>query len=261
VLAIDVGELYLLDDAFGNNVATRGWGGAINAYNVNTLGIGESYFVNNLAMGSNATGGGVLVQAVLRFEVWDSGFNNNVVGNDSLGGGAISILSGNAINITGCNFSDNVAQLSWTGDGGGALFVGDVFNSFVARDCEFHNNSALGESFQYRSQFLERQLCQQHSKQRSRWCSVYRDAHPAGQPGSRDRGVSQLDLSEQRQSLRRCHLQGQCGRVRALYGWSALHLQRPACDEGPVFVGRERCRILASRVLSFTNPHGSISSV
>ena len=40
VLAIDVGELYLLGDVFDNNVATLGWGGALNAYNVNTLGIG-----------------------------------------------------------------------------------------------------------------------------------------------------------------------------------------------------------------------------
>jgi len=34
------GELYFLDDMFDNNVATLGWGGALNAYNVNTLGIG-----------------------------------------------------------------------------------------------------------------------------------------------------------------------------------------------------------------------------
>ena len=95
-------------------------------------------------MGSNTTGGSVLVQAVLKFEVWDSGFiNNSVVGNNSLGGGAISILSGDVINIRGCKFSDNVAQLSWTGAGGGALLVGDV-NIFAAEGCRFENNSAYG---------------------------------------------------------------------------------------------------------------------
>ena len=61
VLAIDVEELYFLGNVFGDNVCTQGWGGAINAYNVKTLGIGENCFVDNLATGSNATGGGVLM--------------------------------------------------------------------------------------------------------------------------------------------------------------------------------------------------------
>ena len=144
VLAIDVGELYLLDDVFDNNVATLGWGGALNAYNVNTLGIGRSYFGDNVATGSNATGGGVLAQGVASLEIWDTGFgNNSVVGNDSLGGGAISILSGDAVNIRGCKFSDNVAQLS-DGIGGGALLVGDV-NVLAVEGCRFENNAAHGE--------------------------------------------------------------------------------------------------------------------
>ena len=57
----DVEELYFLGDVFSDNMCTQGWGGAINAYNVKTLGIGENCFVDNLATGSNATGGGVLM--------------------------------------------------------------------------------------------------------------------------------------------------------------------------------------------------------
>ncbi len=143
VLAIDVEELYFSGNVFSDNVCTQGWGGAINAYNVKTLGVGENRFVNNLATGSNATGGGVLMQRVSRCEVWDSEFVDNVVADDGLGGGALSILSGDVITIRGCNFSSNVAQFSLNGSGGGALLVGDV-SIFAVEGCRFDNNSAYG---------------------------------------------------------------------------------------------------------------------
>lgn len=137
-----------MNNSFLNNVATHeGWGGgAISVNNALTFDLADSSFVNNLAMGSNATGGAVLVLNIDKgFNIWNTNFANNMAANNSFGGGALSILSADAVNITGCHFSDNTVQLIETGNGGGALMVGDA-NAFVVEGSRFHNNSAFGES-------------------------------------------------------------------------------------------------------------------